>query len=224
MAASSLVPLDKMNTGDYTGPVTASVMDYVAPNIACPGGQKQGPFINSHLGPYDVWAIACGYGPADKLKDALEQSSQKEHTFVSQAAMSFGSDPRNMTWDVGASNLDFCDSRMKLVADLRTKLTSDLVKDGEPWSKARERYEQLLGTQLRTLVIAASWVGGTYENPDTKGAPGAPACQDVPAADQRRAARLPRAERLEDGPSASRPSSCATWARSTGMTRKARVS
>jgi hypothetical protein len=162
-------------------------MDYVAPNIAVPGG-AQGPFINTHLGPYDVWAIACGYGPADKLKETLEKSCQKEHTYVSQIAMSFGSDPRNMTWDVGDQNLDFCESRMKIVSDLRTKLTSDLVKDGEPWAEARRRYEQLLGTQMRTLFIAAAWIGGSYENLDAKGTPGArKPIEDVSAADQRRA-------------------------------------
>jgi hypothetical protein len=172
---------------DYQGPVTSSVMDYVAPNIAVPGG-AQGPFINTHLGPYDMWAIACGYGPADKLKETLEKSCQKEHTYVSQIAMSFGSDPRNMTWDVGDQNLDFCESRMKIVSDLRTKLTSDLVKDGEPWAEARRRYEQLLGTQMRTLFIAAAWIGGSYENLDAKGTPGArKPIEDVSASDQRRA-------------------------------------
>jgi len=148
---------------------------YVAPNLAAPG-VAQGPFIN------------CGYGPADKLKETLAESSQKEHTFVSQVAMSFGSDPRNQTWDVGANNLDFCDSRVKLVADLRTKLTNELVKDGDSWAEARRRYEQLLGTQMRTLFIAAAWIGGSYENLDAKGTPGArQPVEDVPAADQRRA-------------------------------------
>ena len=187
MAASFLVPLEKMNAADYQGPVTSSVMDYVAPNLASPDAH-QGPFINAHLGPYDVWAIACGYGPADKLKETLAQSSQKEHTFVSQVAMSFGQDPRNQTWDVGENNLDFCESRMKLVGDLRTRLTGELVKEGEPWARVRRRYEQLLGTQMRTLFIAAAWVGGSYENLDNKGSPGErKPIEDVSASDQRRA-------------------------------------
>jgi len=188
MAASNLVPLDKLNAPDYQGPVTASVMDYVAPNLAGSPDAHQGPFINAHLGPYDTWAIACGYGPADKVKDALAQSCQKEHTYVSQAAMSFGADPRNMTWDCGANNLDFCESRMKLVNELRAKLTGELVKDGDSWAEARRRYQQLLGTQLRTLSIAAVWIGGSFENLDAKGTPGArPPVEDVPASDQRRA-------------------------------------
>ena len=65
-------------------------VDYVAPNLAEPGTKQQGPFINAHLGPYDVWAIACGYGPKDALAAELAKSSQPEHTYVSQAAISFG--------------------------------------------------------------------------------------------------------------------------------------
>jgi hypothetical protein len=198
MAASSLVPLEQMNAADYHGPVTASVMDYVAPNIKDPKGAHQGPFINEHLGPYDVWAIACGYGANDKVKETLALSSKPEHTFVSQAAISFGSDPRNQTWDVGSDNLAFCESRMQLVADLRGKLIGDLVKDGESWSKARQRYEQLLGTQVRALFVAAPWIGGTYESSDVKAEGGRAPIADVSAADQRRALAFIERTAFED--------------------------
>jgi uncharacterized protein DUF4953/uncharacterized protein DUF5117 len=199
MAASSLVPLEQMNAAGYDGIVTASVMDYVAPNIAEPGTKQQGPFINAHLGPYDVWAIACGYGPKDALAAELAKSSQPEHTYVSQAAISFGSDPRNQTWDVGADNLDFCEARMRLVQALRTKITDELVKDGESWAEARRRYQQLLGTQLRTLFVAAAWIGGSYENQDVKGTPGAKLpVEDVAAADQRRALAFVMQTTFED--------------------------
>jgi len=199
MAASSLVPLTAMNQPGYEGVVTASVMDYVAPNLAEPGTKQEGPFINAHLGPYDVWAIACGYGPADKTAETLALSTKPEHTYVSQAAMSFGSDPRNQTWDVGANNLDFCEARMRLVGELRAKLTQDLVKDGEPWAMARRRYQQLMGTHLRSLVIASAWIGGSYESQDVKGSEGArPPIEDVSAADQRRALAFLTKNTFED--------------------------
>ena len=187
MAASSLVTLAEMNADGYDGIVTASVMDYVSPNLA-EAGQHQGPFINAHLGPYDTWAIACGYGPKEGLKERLAESSKPEHTYVPQAATSFGSDPRNQTWDVGANNLDFCEARMRLVQELRAKLLDELVEDGDSWSEARRRYQQLLGTQLRTLGIAAAWIGGSYEHQDVKGSPDArQPIEDVAAADQRHA-------------------------------------
>jgi hypothetical protein len=187
MAASNLVPLATMNEPGYDGPISASVMDYVSPNLAFGVSEHQGPYINSALGPYDRWVIAFGYGPASERAALLAEAVKPEHTYVSQMAMSFGSDPRNMTWDCGQANLAFCEARMKLVQELRTKLTSELVKDGEPWAEARKRFEQLMGTHLRSLSIAATWIGGSYENYDPKTAGGRAAVEDVPAAEQRRA-------------------------------------
>src|SRR6185295_13695185 len=153
----------------YDGPVTASVMDYVAPNLG--DGEHHGPFINSKLGGYDLWAIAFGYGADKDIPALLAQSNQPEHLFVCQAGMSTSSDPRNQTWEVGANNLDFCEARMKLVSDLRTKLVDKVLKDGESFALVRRRYQQLLGTQMRALTIAANWVGGAYESSDVKGTP-----------------------------------------------------
>jgi hypothetical protein len=187
MTASSLTTLEEMNAAGFDGLTTASVMDYVAPNLARPG-QPQGPFINDRVGPYDEWAIALGYGPEGAIEGLLEQSSRPEHLFLSQASMSFGSDPRNQTWEVGADNLEFCEARMKLVSDLRAKLTDELVEEGESWAHARRRYQQLLGSQARTLLVAATWIGGAYESNDHKGTPDArPPITDVDPADQRRA-------------------------------------
>jgi hypothetical protein len=186
MAGTSVVSAEEMNAPGFTGQVTASVMDYVSPNLAY--GGHQGPFTNGALGSYDLWAIACGYGPEKGVKDLLAQSSDPGHVYVSQIGMSTSSDPRNQTWDVGANNLDYCEARMKLVGDLRAKLVGDLVKDGQSFAKVRRRYQQLLGTQMRALVIAASWIGGAYENQDFKGTPGGrEPLTDVTPADQRRA-------------------------------------
>jgi len=198
MAASNLVTLEKMNEPGYDGPVTASVMDYVSPNLAFGVSEHQGPYINEALGPYDLWVIAFGYGPAGERAAVLAEAAKPEHTYVSQMAMSFGSDPRNMTWDVGQANLAFCEARMKLVQELRGKLTSELVKDGEPWAEARKRFEQLMGTHLRSVSIAATWVGGSYENYDVKGEGARPAVEDVPAADQRRALAFVLANAFRD--------------------------
>ena len=196
MAASTVVSQDAMNADGYTGPVTASVMDYVAPNLT--NGKHQGPFINSDLGSYDRWAIACGYGPDKDLKTELAKSSEPGHLYVCQAGMSTSSDPRNQVWEVGANNLDFCESRMKLVSTLRTKLVGELVKDGESYAHVRRRYQQLLGTQMRALVIAASWIGGAYESNDVKGEGSRPPVQDVAPADQRRALALMMANSFDE--------------------------
>ena len=98
---------------------------------------------------FDFLRSAEHGGPTDIRQGCTRvaaQSSQPGHLYVCQAAMSTSSDPRNQTWEVGANNLDFCESRMKLVSELRTRLVKDVLKDGESYAHVRRRYQQLLGT------------------------------------------------------------------------------
>lgn len=191
MAASTIHTLEEINTEGFDGPTIGSVMDYAAANINHELGEVQGPYATAELGPYDKWAIAYGYGPDDKVKDVLARVSEPEHIYVSQLAMAMGSDPRNMTWDLGANNLNFAESRISLSKQLRAKLVSDLIKDGESWKTARERFQSLLGTQMQAMFIASPWIGGSYINNDFKGDPGNRSpIEDVAAADQRRAMQI----------------------------------
>jgi predicted Zn-dependent protease with MMP-like domain len=191
MAASSIRTLEEMNTEGYDDVTCGSVMDYIGVNINHELGEVQGPYATTSLGPYDKWVIAYGYGPEDKLEDVLSKVGEPDHLFVSQLAMGFGSDPRNMVWDLGANNLNFAESRIALAQELRAKLVDELIKEGEPWKKARERLYQLLGTQLFSIFVASNWIGSSYINNDFKGDPGdRPPIEDVPAAEQRRALQL----------------------------------
>lgn len=191
MAASSIHTLEEINSKDFSGAMIGSVMDYAAVNINHELGEVQGPYATGEIGPYDKWAIAYGYGPGDKLEDVLKEVSKPEHIYVSQLAIAVGSDPRNNTWDMGANSLNFVDSRMGLVRKLRGKLVEELVEKGTSWKRARDRMGALLGTQFQGIILAASWVGGSYLNNDFKGDPGERApIEDVAAADQRRALQL----------------------------------
>lgn len=191
MAASTIHGLDEVNSGSFEGPTIGSVMDYVAANIHYGEEGEQGPYATPSVGPYDIWAIRFGYGPKDELDEVLAQVSEPEHIYISQVAMSVGSDPRNMTWDMGADNLQFCEQRLALVADLRGKLVDELVEDGQSWAEVRRRYGSLLGTHISALFAASPWIGGTYEQYDHKGDPGGRApIADVPAEAQRRALQL----------------------------------
>lgn len=191
MAASTIRSLEQINTPGFEGPTIGSVMDYVAVNINNGLGEVQGPYATTMVGPYDKWAIAFGYGPDDEVKDVLAQVSDPDHIFISQVAMSVGADPRNMTWDMGADNLEWSRSRLALVDELRGKLISDIVDDGEPWAVARRRYGSLLNTHLQSLLVASNWVGSSYINNDFKGDPGdRTPIEDVPAERQREALKL----------------------------------
>jgi hypothetical protein len=77
---------------------------------------------------------------------------------------------------------------MALVKDLRTKSASDLVKYGQSWRKARQRFNSLLSTQIQALVVASRWVGGSNFNRDFKNDPGnRNPIDNIPAAKQRQA-------------------------------------
>jgi hypothetical protein len=199
MAASTIRSLEEINSGDFHGATVGSVMDYVAVNINHELGEVQGAYASPELGPYDHWAIACGYGSDEGLEETLAKVSEPDHIFISQLAMAVGSDPRNMTWDLGANNLNFAESRIDLAQELRAKLIEDIVKEGESWKTARDRLMMLLGTQLQAVFIASNWVGSSYLNNDFKGDPGNRApIEDVPAAEQRRALQLMIANTFED--------------------------
>ena len=188
MAASTYRSLEDLNSEGFTGPSSASVMDYVAANINHELGEVQGPFATSEVGPYDLWAISFGYGPESDMEETLTLSQQPGHLFLPQSEISSASDPRNVTWDNGADNMNFARSRMSLVQDLRSKLISDIVDDGESWSVARRRFNSFLNTHLQSVSIAANYVGGSYITNARKGDPGAQApITDVPAERQREA-------------------------------------
>jgi len=186
-SSSTIRSLDEMNAPGYDGPILSSVMEYAAPNINTNDDLEQGDWMQVGVGPYDKWAIAFGYGPGEARDDVLSEATEHDHRFGSQIA-TFGPDPRVITWDLGAEPLDFARSRMELVRELRENLLEDLVEDGQPWSKARQRYTQLLSPHVYGLIIAGRYVGGSYVNPFNKGDENAPdPIEDVPADLQREA-------------------------------------
>lgn len=199
MIASTIRSLKEINTAGFTGPTVGSVMDYVAANINHKLGDVQGPYATPCVGPYDKWVIAYGYGPEDKLDDLRKRVAEPDVAYQAQVVIGVGSDPRNNTWDMGADNLQFCESRLSLVQDIRSKLIDKVVKNGEPWAVARRRYQSLLGTHVQMLSIASRWVGGSFFNNDAKGDPnGRPPLQDIPADTQRRALKLVIDNAFED--------------------------
>lgn len=199
MASSTIRTNAEINAPGYTGATIGSVMDYVAPNLNCGFGETQGQYATPEVGPYDMWAIAFGYGPADKVDEVLKQSAEPDHLYLAQPAMSVGADPRNMTWDMGKDNLTFAEKRIELVQGIRSKLLDGIVKDGESWAIARRRYNATLNTQVQSMAIAAPYIGGSYTSYAFKGDTDAPApVTDVPAGEQRRALNLIMDAAFED--------------------------
>lgn len=199
MAASTFLSLEEINSEGISGPTSASVMDYVAANINHELGEVQGPFATPEVGPYDLWAISFGYGPESEVDEILKLSQQPGHLFIPQSEITFASDPRNVTWDNGADNMNFARSRLSLVQKLRAELISDIVDDGESWSEARRRFNSFLNTHLQSISIAARYIGGSYITNARKGDPGAGApITDISASRQREAMNFVIENSFED--------------------------
>ena len=199
MISSTIRSLKEINSPGFSGATVGSVMEYAAANINYNLGEVQGPYATPVLGPYDKWAIAYGYGPEDKLPELLKRAGEPDLIYQSQPAISFDSDPRNNTWDLGADNLQFAESRLGLIKEVRTKLLDKIVKDGESWAIARRRYNATLNSQMQMLSIASRWIGGSFLNNDAKGDPGnRTPVNDIPAETQRRALKLVMDNAFED--------------------------
>ena len=191
--ASGAYELADINSEEFKGtkPWSASVMDYNGINIRMPGddetrGDVQGDFSSIHIGPYDKWAIAYGYGGKDYAK-VLERVAEPELQYGTDED-TWGPDPLARRYDLSADPLDWCENQMELVATLRETLLDNFVEDGESWSRARMGYSITLNEQVKALSAMANWVGGSHVYRDKKGDPNGRAPIEVVDADTQRAA------------------------------------
>ncbi len=199
MAASTIRTNGEVNSEGFTGASVGSVMDYVSANINADFGPVQGPYATTEVGPYDMWAIAFGYGPESEVENVLKRSAEPDHLYIPQPAIGIGSDPRNQTWDMGKDNLTYAENRLALVQEIRSKLLTDIVDDGESWAVARRRYSTTVGSQLQAMSVASPYIGGSYASLSFKGDENAPEpITDVPADDQRRALNVIMDAAFED--------------------------
>ncbi|MBX3353425.1 MAG: zinc-dependent metalloprotease [Phycisphaeraceae bacterium] len=160
--ASSLYSIEEMNSPEMKGrPITASVMDYNPININYGDGPVQGDWGMNEPGPYDTWAIRYGYADDKDVPAILAEYTKRENRYLTDED-TFGPDPLARRYDFGANPLDWADSRMRLVQDLRKKILDRAIKDGDEWEKVRFHYLTLLGQHTLAVGTAANWVGGSH--------------------------------------------------------------
>ena len=186
--ASTIHSIQEINTEEFKGlPQTGSVMDYNPININVDDGPVQGDWTMVTIGAYDEWAITYGYSFEKDLKPILARVSEQELPYATDED-TWGPDPHARRFDYGADPLDYADSQMRLIQDLRTKIIDRLVEDGDSWARTRDGYLLLLGRHMGAVSIAANFLGGAYVNRDRRGDPGdRDPIEVVPAETQRRA-------------------------------------
>jgi hypothetical protein len=186
--ASTQYTLAEINSDAIRGKKTfsASVMDYISPNLAVENGKLVGDVAMKGIGTYDMWVIEYGYTTGD-LKDVMKRVGEPGLDYATDEDTS-GPDPRARRYDFAKDPIAFARSQMELAKYHRGRLIDKFAKDGESWSRVRRGYEITLGMQVRGLSMMTNWVGGVYVNRDMKGDPGnRPPLEVVPASQQREA-------------------------------------
>ena len=152
--------------------ICGSVMEYSPLNINVEDGPDQGDFTMMTIGPYDYWAIEYGYTTDEEaLPDILSRVNEPQLAYATDED-TFDSDPTSRRFDWGRNPLDYADSQIRLVKQLRETILDRMVKDGQSWARARSGYEMLLNRQFSSIGTAASWLSGTINNRARKGDPG----------------------------------------------------
>ena len=219
--ASSAIPYDRMNDTAYTRKhgLTLSVMEYGAVNVS-PDPSKQGHFVNTEVGDYDVWAIKYAYAPVYEeagdgkepryaafgtpvtttmaeersLRRIAAEAAEPMHAFATDEDTHLGSwsvDPLSSTWDISSDPLRFATDRATIVRRVVPKLESRLIAEGEGYNRMRIALGALMSERLSAMLPVTKTVGGMYTARDHKGDPkGRAPFTPVPAAKQREAVKL----------------------------------
>jgi hypothetical protein len=192
--ASTIYTLKEMNTPGFKGnkTITASVMDYTPLNINFRDGDQQGDYCMTGIGLYDMFAIEYGYTTDNSaLKSIIARASTDPLIPYGTDEDSASSDPYIRRFDLGKDPLDYADSTMRLVTHLRTRILDRVVKDGDPWQRARQAYELTLALHTRALGVSGDFLGGNITNRDRKGDAGKrDPIKPIDAATQRRALKF----------------------------------
>ncbi len=148
-------------------------MDYTPLNFA-PKGQKQGDFVTTTIGPYDYWAIEYAYkevmgDEAGELKKIASRAPEHDLVFATDNDLSISNDPQVNAFDLGSDPCRFAQDRTTLATQLLKDLDAKVVKDGEPWSRARVAFSVLMNEFGNAADLVSSYVGGQSIARDHKG-------------------------------------------------------
>ncbi|MDK2411421.1 zinc-dependent metalloprotease [Aphanizomenon sp. PH219] len=179
---STLLSPVEMNNPEITQTkgMTASVMDYIPPNIA-PDGVKQGDYFPNQVGPYDEWAIEYGYSPSQATTTLGEksflaaiagQSNQRELSYAPDEDLS-NSDPTVNPWDHSGNVLVYSQSQLANARRMWERLNKGYTIDEESSSDVEERFNSILRNYLQNLYYTSKYIGGQsfyrVKPSDTKG-------------------------------------------------------
>ncbi|MEH2267084.1 MAG: zinc-dependent metalloprotease [Nostoc sp.] len=166
---STLLSPEEMNNTEITKTkgLTASVMDYIPPNIA-PQGTKQGDYFPSMVGPYDEWAIKYGYTTiqtstplAEKpiLEEIAAQSYKPELSYSTDEDV-YDLDPTADAWDNSGNVLLYSQWQLNNSRVMWERLDKRYPMAGDSYSDVSERFSTVLGNYFQQIYYTTKYIGG----------------------------------------------------------------
>ena len=206
--ASTIHTLEQAQDASFTAKegLTGSVMDYIPTNLSA-SGQKQGPYHQTTLGPYDYWAIEYAYKPIaastsdeelPELAKIASRAAEPQLAYDTDEDAGIGGGPFDMDpvvnrFDFGTDPLKFYALRVKLADEIRGSMEKKLEKPGEGYQVLRRSFNTAFGQEGYALFLASKYIGGVYHYRSHVGDPGSRLPFDpVPAAKQKEALDLLR--------------------------------
>jgi hypothetical protein len=176
---------------------SASVMDYVAVNLALPGRPQPAPYPTT-LGAYDLWAIEYAYKPLPPEQETAELQRiaarvqepawQPLLAYANDEDLALGLDPQALAFDLGRDPLAFARQRLALAGHTLGRLAAR-PPAADDAARLRRVFGHVLAELSRAAISLARQVGGVRTRREAAGTAG-PVLDPVPAPRQRAALDL----------------------------------
>jgi hypothetical protein len=198
MKASQLFTPEQLADKDFIEgkSLSGSVMDYMAINLTN-DPSKQGQYYSKNIGPYDIWAIQCGYTPFNNESERLallNKSTLPELAFGTDED-DMGNpgkaiDPRIMIFDLSSDAITYSVNRIKLVNKLMKNIKNKFMVNGETYQGLVNAHSTLQGEKTQAGKVISRYIGGVYTERALVGQQGATKpFTPVPLKEQKRAMR-----------------------------------
>ena len=198
MKASQLFTPEQLADKDFIEgkSLSGSVMDYMAINLTN-DPSKQGQYYSTNIGPYDTWAIQCGYTPFNNESERLallNKSTLPELAFGTDEDDMQNSgkaiDPRIMIYDLSSDAITYSVNRIKLVNKLMKNIKNKFMVNGETYQGLVNAHSALQTEKNRAGEVISRYIGGVYTERALVGQQGATKpFTPVPLKEQKRAMR-----------------------------------
>jgi len=164
---STLLKPEELNDTSITQSrgMVASVMDYVAVNLA-PPGVEQGDYFAVIVGPYDEWAIEYGYKPispmgeTQELRQIAQRAAEPELSYATDEDRLASLDPAANTFDLSSDMLRYSIWQLENAQAMWSRLAKSFPTMGESYSEIREMFDEVLLYYFQHARNATLYVGG----------------------------------------------------------------